>query len=199
MRKRKTTNKNIPIIAGVVGCIALLSTVAFLFSRSKRLDAPPNSTPEKQTIQIEEPKYSVEITASDVITSPHSVSYQATLTNTSVEPYITNFALSQCQLEDDGGNTYQGQLTTETIFDPAIMPGESKTIAVNASVSISGYTNSGNGFEKCEYDADGVKRCGSLSKLSVKSCTAYITTDDSQASNEWGDYPLNVTFPRSMK
>lgn len=203
MRKRKSANKSILIIAGVIGSIAILSSAVFLFSQPKQLLVQPassDSATEARPIQIEEPRYTVEITkASDVSTRPHSVTYQATITNISAEPYITNFAFYKCQLEDEEGVMHEGRLITETTFDQAIMPGKSRSIEVSDGISITGYTNSGSGFEKCGHESDGVKRCRTLSKLQVKSCTAYITTDGSQASNEWGDYPLEVSFPRSTK
>lgn len=204
MRKRKAAQRKILTIAGVFTAIAMLSATIYLVSKPQYSEVQPETsspTPsEEQVVQLEEPKYSVNITSvSDVITRPHSVTYQATLTNISAEPYITNFAFYKCQLEDESGNGYEGRLMTETTFDQAILPGKSQTITVSDGISISGYTNSGSGFEKCDHDSDGVKQCRTLSTLQVKSCTAYITTDGSQASNEWGDYPLAITFPGSTK
>ena len=155
---------------------------------------------EEQITEMDAPKYSVEVTnVSDVITEPHSVAYQATLNNISAEPYITNFAFSKCQFEDAGGNTFVGSLMTETSFKQAIMPGKSQSITVSDPASVYGYTNSGKGFEKCEYDASGIKLCSVLPELHVKSCIAYITTDGSQASNEWGRNPIEVTFLKNNK
>lgn len=204
MRKRKSANKNILIIVGIVVCIALLSTAIFISTLPKQLQVRPTSSDsatEAQLTQIEEPKYAVEITrASDVNTRPHSLTYQATITNISAEPYITNFAFHKCQLEDEDSSTYEVRLiNNETTFDQAVMPGKSRSIELSADNLILSFTNSGNSLEKCEYDADGVNRCKTLSTLKVQSCTAYITTDGSQISNELGDYPLEVTFPRSTK
>ncbi len=190
------------IIAGVFGCLALLFAAMFLFSKPKQsgvqsTSSDPAITIETQPAQIEEPKYTIDISSvSEVITRPHSITYKATITNISVEPYITNFAFYKCQLEDEEGVTHEGRLMTETTFDQAIMPGKSQSITVNDPISVSGFqSNRDSGFEKCEYKADGIKQCKTLSTLKVQSCTAYITTDGSQASNEWGDYPTEAVFP----
>lgn len=201
MRKRKTDKKKILIAAGVIGGIALLFTSMVLFSKPKNSDESLATSSQEVEAEIKEPKYSVDITrVSDVNTRPYTANYQVTLTNISVEPYITNFAFHKCQLEDEDSSTYEVMLiNNETTFDQAIMPGKSRSIELNADSLILSFTNSGNSLEKCEYGADGVNRCKTLSTLKVQSCTAYITTDGSQIFKDLGDYPLEVTFPRSIK
>jgi len=142
-------------------------------------------------------RYSVKVESSSKVMpiSPNDVKYKVKIENISTEPYITNFAFYECEFKDSTNQMYKGKLMTETKFDKAVLIGESQTISITSQANLDGYDNTLDGFKKCEYGQNGENKCTIVKDLSVKSCTAYITSNGKQSSNGWGTDTLKVDFP----
>lgn len=149
-----------------------------------------------------EQKYSIKVKSASQVQdeSPHDVTYQLEISNISIQPYITNFSFNECQFTDDRGIEYPGQMMTETVLDKAIVAGASQKMTIRSQANIAGYSDSSRGFQKCSYQQDGSKQCSTpLSNIRIKQCKAYITSDNGQASNGWGNNPILVEFPTLLK
>lgn len=141
------------------------------------------------------PKYGVTVSSTSEIygDTPHNVKYTMTLTNYSVEPYITNFSFNECVLVDRQGKEYLGSIPySEKEFNKAILPGESVTLSLVSDVEAQA-------FNDCSRGSDGQKVCTTISDVHIKSCKAYVTNDGGQASNGYGKDLLIVDFPIPSK
>ena len=158
-----------------------------------------NKEGDIQATDNELSKYSVVITKSPVPSS-HGFSFEATVTNKSIDPYITNFAFYECNFTDKNNKNYQGNLMDEKVLDKAILPNESVKITFNdANTTIRDVkrvdTANGATWQECSYDDKGQNVCKDIQGMKMTSCKAYISSKKSQASNGWGDNPLNIVFP----
>jgi len=164
-------------------------------------ETPPSQRALNPTITPSlTPKYSVTISGKP-IASAHGFSFEITLKNVSIKPYITNFAFYECEFKDSENNSYKGSMMDEKVLDKAILPGESATINFNdANTTIKNLerrddSSADEKWLKCAYNEDGQYSCNSIQGMRITSCIAYISTTREQASNGWGRNPLNVQFP----
>jgi hypothetical protein len=157
----------------------------------------------QQTQATEKPeiqKYSV-LVSKQPVASSHGFSFEAVVTNKSVNPYITDFAFYECNFTDKDKNTYQGTVMAEKKLDKAILPGESEKIVFNdTNTSIKNlkrldYLSANETWQKCSYDENGQNTCKYIQGMKITSCKAYISSDGSQSGNGWGKDPLNIAFP----
>lgn len=145
------------------------------------------------------PKYSV-IIKSAPVHSIHGFSFEATVENVSVSPYITNFSFYECDFVDNNGKTYKGSLMDEKVMDKAILPGASTTLMFNdANATIKNlerkdYTTADKAWQECVYDEKGQNVCKYIGGIKITDCTAYISSAKKQAGNGWGEYPIKVNF-----
>lgn len=122
--------------------------------------------------------------------------YDATITNISVEPYITNFSLYECNFIDYKNNKYSGSLMDNNVFSKAIKINESiNFIAKDVNVTIPGVDNMADGLRKCFYDKNSDKVCEYIKGLKLVDCKGYISTNSKNSSNGWGEYPIEIQFP----
>jgi len=139
--------------------------------------------------------YSIESFTSDFIGRVFSASefnLRFTLTNKSVEPYITNVGLNGCEVVDTNGTIYFVGAMYEKQFEKAVLPGESVLVIVDnvrifldtGNCQIKDSPN--NATQICNYNQQGKCECLDVAVKDLYSCNLAVSTDGSQAGNGWG-------------
>jgi len=183
----------------VVLLIVIFFLVSYIFFGEKiinKITINKNiSTSIKKPVEL---GYSVIINRSPLLT--HDLqkgwiySYEATIKNTSVKPFITNFEFGECNFKDEKNNMYSGILADNNMFEKAILPNESKTfLAKNINIGIiRGLPYSEEGFKKCSYDSKGNYICEFLKNIKITDCMGLISTDGKSFDK---NKSVKVVFP----
>ncbi|MFH1407512.1 MAG: hypothetical protein ABIG91_00520 [Patescibacteria group bacterium] len=152
----------------------------------------------RQAVAVEMvgPQYSVVIKSTPTFDSYGFVTFETTIKNIAVMPYITNFGLYDCNFVDSKNNKYSGSFDTGIAFNQAIFPDKSQDFVVkDAGIGVSGLDNTTEGLKKCFYEDKGYKKCELVDDLTIVDCMGYVTSNGKQASNGWGENPIKITFP----
>jgi|SRR3989344_4873289 len=189
----------------IIALVALVGVSAF-FALSKKFPTvdkltkvleTPTSTSTPNPTATPAPQYTVEVLSSTTAKqeAPQDVTIKVKLSNFGVTPFITNFAFSECKFVDGDGKGHEGRFMMEKSFEKAISPGTLQTFSLTGQAEVNGYEHHVSGLRRCDYQASGEKVCSVLKDVRVKSCSAYITSDGSQASNGWGKSSVIADFP----
>ncbi|OGY41087.1 MAG: hypothetical protein A2Y82_01640 [Candidatus Buchananbacteria bacterium RBG_13_36_9] len=210
------------IFAGMLALVAifLLSSCANpskeigIESRESQLS---NSNQTKPKEVSNESLYSVVPTSLPKIRYEYGIemSFNVTLKNLDIKPFITNLGTNNCFFTDLNGKKYIAAFTSGIPpLKKPLLPGEEVSVAINyGQLSVSflqngevGCSLSANGdgnkqkdiltnAVKCVYDGSAKCICEDLGPMKVDSCTFLITTDGRMASPE-GNYPLTVDMQK---